>query len=424
MVRRLDARGMMPAEVAARLRLPGGFLSPQAREAARRIVEDVREKGDEALLAYTERFDGVRPERIRVPTEEIESSQASLPPELEESFLAAFENVRAFHEREMDRSWEMSRDGATVGQRVRPLRRVGVYVPGGHGAYPSTLMMAAIPAQVAGVREICVCAPPGPDGRASRWVLAVAGLLGLGEVYAVGGAQAVGAMAYGTGTVRAVDKVVGPGNDYVTAAKLEVFGTIGIDAPQGPSEVVVIADASAFPERVARDLMAQAEHLSGASATLVSPNAGLLEDVAPLLRGAPAELVTLVHARDLAQAVEISNLYAPEHAHVISEDHEAVLRDLEAVGMVAVGDASPVALADYGAGPSHALPTGGSAAWASALGTHDFTARTNYVHYTGEALARFGPHVERLARLEGFENHAQSVAVRLRRKGEDDGSDR
>jgi histidinol dehydrogenase len=383
-------------------------------------VEDVREKGDEALLAYTERFDGVRPERIRVPTEEIESSQASLPPELEESFLAAFENVRAFHEREMDRSWEMSRDGATVGQRVRPLRRVGVYVPGGHGAYPSTLMMAAIPAQVAGVREICVCAPPGPDGRVSVWVLAVAGLLGLGEIYAVGGAQAVGAMAYGTETIPAVDKIVGPGNDYVTAAKLEVFGAVGVDAPQGPSEVVVIADVSASPERVAHDLLAQAEHLSGASAVLLTPSAELVNDVAPLLSGEPAELVTLVLVRDVEQAVGVSNLYAPEHAHVVSEDHEAILEDLDAVGMVAVGDMSPVALADYGAGPSHALPTGGAAVWASALGTHDFTARTNYIQYSGDALAAFGPHVERLARLEGFENHARSVGVRLGDgKGED-----
>lgn len=423
MVRRLDARGRPPSEVVAELRRPGGFFSAEVRGAARGIVNDVRARGDEALLEYTERFDGLRPDRIRVPGKEIERARASLPAELEESFLVAFENVRSFHERELDRSWELSRNGATVGQRVRPLRRVGVYVPGGHGAYPSTLMMAALPAQVAGVREICVCTPPGPDGRASRWVLAVAGLLGLGEVYAVGGAQAVGAMAYGTETVRAVDKVVGPGNDYVTAAKLEVFGTVGIDAPQGPSEVVVIADASAFPERVGRDLMAQAEHLSGASAILISPNTGLLEDVSPLLAGEPGKLVTLVLARDLAQAVEICNLYAPEHAHVISEDHEAVLQDLEAVGMVAVGDTSPVALADYGAGPSHILPTGGTAAWASALGTHDFTARTNYVHYTGEALALFGPHVEGLARLEGFENHAQSVAVRLRRKG-DDGSDR
>ena len=423
MVSRLDARGRHPSEVVSELRRPGGFLSAEVRDAARGILEDVRGRGDEALLEYTERFDGVRPDRVRVPGKEIERARASLPAELEESFLVAFENVRSFHERELDRSWEMSRSGATVGQRVRPLRRVGLYVPGGHGAYPSTLMMAAIPAKVAGVREICVCTPPGPDGRASRWVLAVAGLLGLGEVYAVGGAQAVGAMAYGTETIRAVDKVVGPGNDYVTAAKLEVFGTVGIDAPQGPSEVVVIADASAFPERVARDLMAQAEHLSGASAILISPNAGLLEEVTPLLAGEPARLVTVVHARDLAQAVEISNLYAPEHAHVISEDHEAVLQGLEAVGMVAVGDASPVALADYGAGPSHALPTGGSATWASALGTHDFTARTNYVHYTGEALALFGPHVERLARLEGFENHARSVAVRLRKEG-DDGSDR
>jgi histidinol dehydrogenase len=420
MVKIVDARRVGSEEVVAQLRRPGGFLSPEVRDAARRIVRDVRVRGDEALAEYTERFDGVRPERFRIPGKEIERSRASLPSELEESFLAAFENVRAFHEREMDRSWEMSRDGATVGQRVRPLRRAGVYVPGGHAAYPSTLMMAAIPAQVAGVREICVCSPPGSDGRVSRWVLAVAGLLGLGEVYAVGGAQAVGAMAYGTETIPRVDKIVGPGNDYVTAAKLEVYGAVGVDAPQGPSEVVVIADASASPEMVARDLLAQAEHLSGASAILLTPSAELMESVAPLLWGKPADLVTVVHVSDLAQAVEISNLYAPEHAHVISGNDEEVLRNLDAVGLVALGDASPVALADYGAGPSHALPTGGTATWASALGTRDFTTRTNYVHYTGEALASFGPSVERLARLEGFENHADSVAVRLRgRKGSD-----
>lgn len=420
MVKIIDARKMGSEELVAQLRRPGGFLSPEVRDAARRILGDVRVRGDEALAEYTERFDGVLPERLRVPGKEIERSRASLPSELEESFLAAFENVRAFHEREMDRSWEMSRDGATVGQRVRPLRRAGVYVPGGHAAYPSTLMMAAIPAQVAGVGEICVCSPPGSDGRVSRWVLAVAGLLGLGEVYAVGGAQAVGAMAYGTETIPPVDKIVGPGNDYVTAAKLEVYGAVGVDAPQGPSEVVIIADASASPEMVARDLLAQAEHLSGASAILLTQSAELMESVAPLLWGKPAELVTLAHVRDLAQAIEISNLYAPEHAHVISGNDEEILRNLDAVGMVALGDASPVALADYGAGPSHALPTGGTAAWASALGTRDFTTRTNYVHYTGEALASFGPSVERLARLEGFENHAESVAARLRgRKGSD-----
>jgi histidinol dehydrogenase len=413
-VRKLDARESDPEEVVAELRRPGGFLSAEIRDAARRIVESVRNRGDEALLEYTERFDGVRPGSIRVPEGEIEHARRSLPADLEESFRVAIENVRVFHERELDRSWEIESNGV-VGQKVRPIRRVGLYVPGGHGAYPSTLMMTAIPAQVAGVGEICVCAPPGADGLVSRWVLAVAGLLGLGEVYAVGGAQAIGAMAYGTESIPPVDKIVGPGNDYVTAAKLEVFGVVGIDAPQGPSEVVVIADSSASPERVAYDLLAQAEHLSGASAILISPSAGLLENVMPFLTGEPAELVTLVHVGDLAQAVEISNLYAPEHAHVISEDHELVLQKLGAVGMVAVGDASPVALADYGAGPSHALPTGGTATWASALGTHDFTARTNYIRFTPEALGAFGPHVERLARLEGFGNHAESVAVRLRR---------
>jgi histidinol dehydrogenase len=273
--------------------------------------------------------------------------------------------------------------------------------------------MSAVPAQVAGVREIGICTPPGPDGLPDSNVLAVAGLLGLEQVYAVGGAQAIAALAHGTQSVAAVDKVVGPGNDYVTAAKLEVFGKVGIDAPQGPSEVLLIADAGAVPERVAADLMAQAEHLSGASAVLLTPSEQLISGVEPLLSGEPAEYVCLVRVDALAQAVEISNSYAPEHAHVISADHEAVMRELDAVGMVAAGDFSPVALGDYAAGPSHALPSGGTAAWASALGTHDFLARTNYIHFTPDALRDLGPHVERLARLEGFANHAESVRVRL-----------
>jgi histidinol dehydrogenase len=417
LVKVLDAREDDPGELVSQLRRPGGFLSGKVRDAARRIVSDVRDRGDEALLDYTERFDGVRLDSVRVPPEEIEMARAALDREIEESLRVAIENVSFFHKREMDHPWETSRNGATAGQRVRPVWRAGVYVPGGHGAYPSTLVMAAVPAQVAGVREIAVCAPPGPDGRVSSHVLAVAGLLGLKEVYAVGGAQAVGAMAYGTESIPYVNKIVGPGNDYVTAAKLEVFGVCGVDAPQGPSEVLVIADASAFPEHVACDLMAQAEHLSGASAILLTPSAELVSSVEPLLSGEPAELIALVRVRGTAQAVEIANRYAPEHAHVISEEPEAILQDLDVVGMVAIGDFSPVALGDYVAGPSHALPTGGTAAWASPLGTHDFTVRTNYIHYTSEALADLGPHVERLARLEGFENHARSVGVRLKRGG-------
>jgi histidinol dehydrogenase len=416
LVKVLDAREADPTELVAQLRRPGGFLSEKVRDAARRIVADVRDRGDEALLDYTERFDGVKLEKIRVPLKEMKKARDTLSPEVEESFRVAVENVRLFHKRELDRPFETSRNGATMGQRVRSVRRAGVYVPGGHGAYPSTLVMAAVPAQVAGVAEIVVCVPPGPDGKVSSHVLAVAGLLDLEEIYAVGGAQAVGAMAHGTESIPSVNKIVGPGNDYVTAAKLEVFGYVGVDAPQGPSEVLVIADVGAFPERVAYDLMAQAEHLSGASAVLLTPSAELVRSVEPLLSGEPAELITLVRVRDAAQAVEIANLYAPEHAHVISEDHEAILQDLDAAGMVAIGDFSPVALGDYAAGPSHALPTGGTATWASPLGTHDFAVRTNYIHYTPEALASLAPHVERLAHLEGFENHAGSVAVRLRKE--------
>jgi histidinol dehydrogenase len=413
LVRKLDARGRGSVEIAGELRRPGGFLSQAVRESARWIVEDVRDRGDAALLEYTERFDGVRPQDIRVPRSEIDKARGSLSPDLEESFSVAIENVHAFHEKEMDHSWERSRAGATTGQRVRPIRRAGIYIPGGHAAYPSTLVMSAVPAQVAGVKEIRICTPPGSDGLPDSNVLAVASLLHLEQVYAVGGAQAIAAFAYGTESVAAVDKVVGPGNDYVTAAKLEVFGIVGIDAPQGPSEVLVIADAGAVPERVATDLMAQAEHLSGASAVLLTPSENLISSVEPLLSGEPADHVTLVRVADLAQAVDISNRYAPEHAHVISADYEAVVRDLDAVGMVAVGDFSPVALGDYAAGPSHALPSGGTATWASALGTHDFLARTNYIHFTRDALRDLGPHVERLARLEGFGNHAASVTTRV-----------
>jgi histidinol dehydrogenase len=412
-VRKVDARRRGPAEIVGELRRPGGFHSQTVRDAARRIVDDVRERGDAALLEYTERFDGVRPQEIWVPQSEIDKGRESLSPELEESFGVAIANVRAFHEKEMDRSWERSHAGATTAQRVRPLRRAGLYIPGGHAAYPSTLVMSAVPAQVAGVRGIKICSPPGPDGLPDSNVLAVAGLLGLEQVYAVGGAQAIAALAYGTESVAAVDKVVGPGNDYVTAAKLEVFGIVGIDAPQGPSEVLVIADAGAVPERVATDLMAQAEHLSGASAVLLTPSENLIDCVEPLLSGEPAEYVCLVCVEDLVQAVEISNRYAPEHAHVISDDHETVVRNLDAVGMVAVGDFTPVALGDYAAGPSHALPSGGTSTWASALGTHDFLARTNYIHFTRDALRDLGPHVERLARLEGFGNHAASVTTRV-----------
>jgi histidinol dehydrogenase len=413
LTQKLDARGADVATLVREFRPPGGFMDEKVRAAAREIVREVRERGDTALLEYTERFDGVRPQSLRVPEGEISRAAAGLEAEVREAFAVAIENVRRFHAAELDEPWQISDGGAIVGQRVRPLERAGIYVPGGHGAYPSSLVMAVVPAQVAGVEEIAVCTPPGPGGRPNEAVLAVAGLLGLEEVYAAGGAQAIGALAYGTQSLPAVQKIVGPGNAYVTAAKLEVFGAVGIDAPQGPSEVVVIADGSASPEHVACDLMAQAEHLSGASAILLTPDAGLVEAVEPLLSGEPADLVSLVRVESLEQAVGISNAYAPEHAHVLTADADAVASKLANAGCVMVGDSTPVALGDYAAGPSHALPTGGTALWASPLGTHDFTARTNFIRYDAEALRRLGPHVVRLARLEGFENHARSVEVRL-----------
>lgn len=422
MSKRIDARGLDPREALKSLRRPDGYLSDKVRTASRSIVADVRDRGDAALLDYTERFDGVRPDQIRVPREELARAREALSEELEESLRVAMGNVRAFHERELSaEGWSMELDGAVVGQKVRPVRRAGIYIPGGHGAYPSTLVMSAVPARVAGVGEIAVCVPPGPDGKVDDTVLAVAGMLGVEEVYAVGGAQAVGALAYGTQTVPAVDKIVGPGNDYVIAAKLEVFGVCGVDPPKGPSEVVVLADAGADPEQAALDLMAQAEHLSGASTVLVTPSAELIEAVEPRLTGEPAEWITLVQVEDLAAGVALTDLYAPEHAHVLTADADEVAGRIGNAGMVAVGQWSPVALGDYAAGPSHALPTGGAAAYSSAISTHEFLVRTNYIRHDAGSVSRLGPHVERLARLEGFANHAESVAVRGRKAREERG---
>lgn len=420
MPERLDARGLAPEKVLADLRRPDGYLSQRVREASRVIVADIRDRGDAALLDHTERFDGVRPDPLRIPPEQIARAREDLPAEIEESLHISIHNVRAFHERELaDSGWAMSLDGAVVGQKVRALRRAGIYIPGGHGAYPSTLVMSAIPAQVAGVEQLAVCVPPGPDGSVNSTVLALADMLGIDEVYAAGGAQAIGAMAYGTETIPAVDKIVGPGNDYVIAAKLEVFGVCGVDPPKGPSEVVVLADGGADPEHAALDLMAQAEHLSGASTVLVTPSAELIEAVEPRLSGEPAEWITLVRVDDLDAAVALTNLYAPEHAHVLTEDADEVAGRITDAGMVAVGQWSPVALGDYAAGPSHALPTGGAAAYSSAISTHEFLVRTNYIRHDAASISRLGPHVERLARLEGFTNHAESVAVRVRKSSEE-----
>ena len=416
MPERLDARGLAPEKVLAGLRRPDGYLSQRVREASRVIVADIRDRGDAALLDHTERFDGIRPDPLRVPPERIVSAREDLAAEIKESLRISIENVRAFHERELaNEGWAMGLDGAVVGQKVRALRRAGIYIPGGHGAYPSTLVMSAIPAQVAGVEQLAVCVPPGPDGEVNSTVLALADMLGLDEVYAAGGAQAIGAMAYGTETIPAVDKIVGPGNDYVIAAKLEVFGVCGVDSPKGPSEVVVLADGDADPGQAALDLMAQAEHLSGASTVLVTPSAELIEAVEPRLSGEPAEWITLVRVDDLDAAVALTNLYAPEHAHVLTEDADEVAGRITNAGMVAVGQWSPVALGDYAACPSHALPTGGAAAYSSAISTHEFLVRTNYIRHDAASISRLGPHVERLARLEGFTNHAESVSVRVRK---------
>ena len=393
----------------------------------RDILADVRERGDAALLDLTERFDGVRPTALRVPVEALDQALAGLDAGLRGTLETAIGNVRRFHEAEMPASWRLDDgDGVQLGQRVSPVERAGLYVPGGTAPLPSSVIMNAVPALVAGVAALHVCSPPGPDGLPHPLILATCRLLGLEAVYAVGGAQAVGALAFGTETVPRVDVVVGPGNAYVATAKKLVVGQVGIDSVAGPSEVVVLADAHADPTHAAADLLAQAEHDARASAVLVTPSRPLAEAVAaevdrlvPTLPRAEILQQSLpaygaaIGAASMAEAVAIVDELAPEHLVVLTADPEAEWASIRHAGAVFLGDASPEPVGDYFAGPNHVLPTGGTARFASALGVGAFLRRQSVVRYTRDRLARTGEQIARFAEAEGLDAHALAVRVRL-----------
>ncbi len=394
----------------------------------REILSDVRLRGDEALRDWTQQLDGFRPDGLRLSPEALQQAWAETPADLQGILREAAQRIRRFHGLQQERSWTTETEpGVSLGQRVTPLDRVGIYVPGGKAAYPSTVLMNVIPAQVAGVGEIALFTPADRQGRVNSLVLAAAHLLGITEVYRVGGAQAVGAMAYGTASIRGVDKITGPGNAYVARAKREVFGLVGIDMIAGPSEVLVVADAAADAAWIAADLLAQAEHDEMAAAVLVTPAPALIDAVEAALadqlsRLPRAEIATqalerygcLIQTDTLEQALEVANRLAPEHLELMVADPWQALRSVRHAGAAFLGAYTPEALGDYLAGPNHTLPTSGTARFASPLGVYDFIKRTSVLQFDAASSRALSDSVSRLARAEGLTAHALSAEMRQR----------
>lgn len=409
--------------------LGAGAPSADVLASVESILARVRAGGDRALVELGKELDGVELEAgdLRVDVKTI-SQQAAQASEAIRSVLAnAAANIRRFHERQKESSWSFElEDGSLLGQKITPLDTVGVYVPGGKAIYPSTVLMNVIPAQIAGVRRLIVCTPPGTIEKAPALARALE-QLGLREVYRVGGAQAVAAMAYGTATVPRVDKIVGPGNAYVTTAKKLLYGTVGIDSLAGPSEIVVLADAGADPSYVAADLLSQAEHGSGDErAILVSTSPELVRAVgdeierqlADLPRAAAIRTVLERHGAavvvaDLDAALSLVNRLAPEHLEILADGAEALAQRVANAGAIFMGPSSPVPVGDFYAGPNHVLPTGGTARFASPLGVYDFVKRSSLIRYSRERLTRDRKDIETFARAEGFEAHARSIAARF-----------
>lgn len=395
------------------------------REQVRQILADVRRRGDAAVREHTLRFDGAYLDDFQVPAPDLAAAAERVEQEILHALRDAARNIEAFHLRQAGASWWQEGPGWILGQRRRPLKNVGIYVPGGTAAYPSTVLMAAIPARLAGVEKIYLCTPPDSSGRVPLLTLAAAAEAGVSAVFRVGGVQAVAAMAYGTETIPAVQKIVGPGNLYVTLAKKEVYGRVGIDLLAGPSEVVVVADAGADPSCIAADLLSQAEHDVLARAILVTDSPALAEKVRDELEvqlaALPRKMIAARALREQGAAVVVESLeeaaalvneIAPEHLELHLADPWPHLEKFENAGAIFVGAHSPEPLGDYWAGSNHILPTGGAARFASPLGVHDFVKWTHLVYYSPQALRRAAPGIEKLARAEGLEAHAQAVSAR------------
>ena len=426
--RRLSSRDPgFEAELAGLLAFEGAQDEGVDRAVAG-ILDDVQRRGDEALLEYTRRFDRWSPAGaadLEVTAAACREALSRVGRGEREALEAAAGRIRAYHGHQHVRSWRIEEeDGTMLGQQVTPLDRVGLYVPGGKAAYPSSVLMNAVAAKVAGVPELVMVVPT-PDGVVNDYVLAAASLAGVDRVFRVGGAQAIGALAFGTGSIPAVDKIVGPGNAYVAAAKRRVFGRVGIDMVAGPSEILVVADATANPDWVAMDLFSQAEHDEIAQSILVTPEAGLADRVLAAMRGSLAAMPrraiieaslanrgALIVVRDLDEACALANRIAPEHLELAVADPDSLLPKIRHAGAIFMGHYSSESLGDYCAGPNHVLPTSRTARFSSPLGVYDFQKRSSLIRVTREAAARLGDTARTLARAEGLEAHARSAELR------------
>ena len=394
------------------------------------ILEDVKRRGDAAVLEYTRRYDRVQAASVaalELTRDEMQRALAALPAASRSALEQAAARVRSYHERQVTQSWSYrDEDGTRLGQQVTALDRVGIYVPGGKAAYPSSVLMNALPARVAGVGEIVMVVPT-PGGEKNQLVLAAAALAGVDRAFAIGGAQAVGALAYGTPTVPSVDKIVGPGNAYVAAAKRRVFGVVGIDMVAGPSEIVVVCDGTVDPDWIAMDLFSQAEHDELAQAILIAPDARFIERVAAsierqlgamprreVIRAALENRGALIEVRDLEAACALVNRIAPEHLELAVADPEALLPKIRHAGAIFLGGHSCEALGDYCAGPNHVLPTSRTARFSSPLGVYDFQKRSSIIGVSKEGAVRLGAIAAELARGEGLTAHAQSAEYRMK----------
>lgn len=413
-----------------------GAVPLKITRAAQDIIEGVRASGDEALRRYCKDFDGVEVDEFRLPQERIDAALDNIDPAFLAALEKAAEQIRDFHQREVQQSWFTTRaDGTMLGVKVTPVRAAGIYVPGGRAQYPSTVLMNAIPAKVAGVERVVMVTPPQRDGGISPYTLAAAKVAGVGEVYTVGGAQAIAALAYGTQSIPCVEKITGPGNAYVAAAKRLVSGEVGIDMIAGPSEVCVLADASANPAVVAADLMAQAEHDPLAACYLVTCDAQFATEVERavevLVAQSPREDITrtsldnegvIVVAADMDAAVDAVNTIAPEHLELHCENAMGLLGSIRNAGAIFVGAWSSEPLGDYVAGPNHTLPTGGTAMFSSPLSVDDFVKRSSVICYTPQGLMNDAPATQAMARREGLWAHALSAGLRRRVLQQGEGS--
>lgn len=414
------------AEILSALTSEAQGPEPELQETVRRIIDDVRKRGDTALLELGRKFDAPDLQSIRADESEFAAAYDSIKPELLQAIRTAKVNIEEFHRKQLQNSWMDVQDDFTYGQIVRPIERVGFYAPGGLAPYPSTVLMTAVPGVVAGVKTLVMCCPAQKDGKASGPMLVAARECGVTDVFKIGGAQAAAAMAFGTDTVPKVDKIVGPGNQYVTEAKRQLFGYVGIDQLAGPSEILVLADDTANPVYVAADILSQAEHGPDSRCALVTTSRRLADEVLKEIKRqteiAPRKdyvnesldkFGIVVIARSLDECIDLANTFAPEHLEIALAEPWDALRGIKNAGTIMVGHFTPVPLCDFGAGPNHTLPTNGTARFSSALSVDEFIKKSGLLSYSKKALRNIAPAILELAQAEGFDAHANTLRVRL-----------